>query len=389
MNILIRGPLLSMSGYGNHSRQIFELVKSAKPNAKIYCDVLPWGSTSWILSQEFCSDNSFDEIIQKTMISYELKETQFDEVYHIGLPNEWKPFVDSKNIGVTAGIESDICKESWIDDLNKMDLVITPSEFAKESFIKTSSFSKNSLQTDICVIPEWFYVEFQESHDNKYGLLNKVKTDENVLIIGQITSTNPESDRKNIARSLRETASYLSGVDKEIGIILKILTSGSNELAKKIAKDIIKKEVEDLDVPVYLLFGNMTPYELKSLYSDPKVTCLLTGTRGECFGLTILEAAVNKLPIIATGWSAHTEFINYMFQLEYDLKQVPPSNNTVFFNKCSRWAEYKTSSLEENLKKVFIEKAVDCEELEAQAAFLINNYSKNAIISKYSSILIG
>jgi hypothetical protein len=78
-----------------------------------------------------------------------------------------------------------------------------------------------------------------------------------------------------------------------------------------------------------------------------------------------------------------------MFQLEYDLKQVPPSNNTVFFNKCSRWAEYKTSSLEENLKKVFIEKAVDCEELEAQAAFLINNYSKNAIISKYSSILIG
>ena len=388
MKILIRGPLLSMSGYGNHARQIFELVKAAKPNAEIFCDVLSWGNTSWILSQNYCSDNNFDEIIQKTMLSYKVNETQFDEVYHIGLPNEWQPFVNTKNVGVTAGIESDICKEEWIDDLNKMDLVIVPSEFSKETFVKTSSFSKSSLETDVCIIPEWFYVEFEEKHDKKYNLLENVKTDKNVLIIGQITSISPENDRKNIARTLRETAQYLETIDENIGIVLKLLTSGSNEKAKNLAKDIIQKEVKDLNTPVYLLFGNLTPYELQSLYTDSKITCLLSGTRGECFGLTMLEAAANKLLTVTTGWSAHTEHVNYSFSLLYDLKQVPPSDAN-FFNLNSRWAEYKTSSLEEQLHSVFVKKEVDCDALEKQAEFLINNYSKNAIISKYSSILNG
>ncbi len=388
MKILIRGPLLSMSGYGNHARQIFELVKTAKPDAELYCDVLTWGSTSWILSQDYCSDNNFNQIIQKTMLSYKVNETQFEEVYHIGLPSEWKPFENTSNIGVTAGIESDICKEEWIDDLNKMDLVIVPSEFAKETFVRTSSFSKNSLQTDICVIPEWFYVEFKEKHDNKYSLLKEVKTDQNLLIIGQITSTNPENDRKNISRTLRETAQYLEKIDKNVGIVLKLLTSGSNEKAKKLARDLVQKEVKDLNVPIYLLFGNMTPYELQSLYTDPKITCLLSGTRGECFGLTMLEAAVNNLLTISTGWSAHTEHVSYYFPLSYDLKQVPP-NSSSFFNIDSRWAEYKNSSLEEQLHNVFVKKVVDCDALNKQAEFLINNYSKNAIILKYSSILNG
>ena len=388
MKILIRGPLLSMSGYGNHARQIFELVKAAKPDAEIFCDVLAWGNTSWILSQDFCSDNIFDQIIQKTMLSYKVNETQFSEVYHIGLPNEWQPFENTRNVGVTAGIESDICKEEWIDDLNKMDLVIVPSDFAREAFVYTSSFSKNSLETQICVIPEWFYVEFEEKHDNKYNLLENVKTDKNVLIIGQITSINPELDRKNFSRTLRETAQYLETINEEVGIVLKLLTTGSNEEAKNLARDIVKKEVENLNVPVYLLFGNMTPYELQSLYSDPKITCLLSGTRGECFGLTMLEAAVNKLLTVSTGWSAHTEHVNYYLPLSYDLKQVPPSESG-FFDLNSRWAEYKTSCLEEQLHNVFVKKDVDCEALEQQAEFLINNYSKNAIISKYSSILNG
>ena len=388
MKILIRGPLLSMSGYGNHARQIFELVKAAKPNAEIFCDVLAWGNTSWILSQDFCSDSNFDEIIQKTMLSYKVNETQFDEVYHIGLPNEWKPFENTRNVGVTAGIESDICKEEWIDDLNKMDLVIVPSSFAKETFVYTSSFSNNSLETHICVIPEWFYVEFEEKHDNKYNLLENVKTDKNVLLIGQITSINPEFDRKNFSRTLRETAKYLETINEKVGIVLKLLTTGSNEEAKNLARDIVKKEVENLNVPVYLLFGNMTPYELQSLYSDPKITCLLSGTRGECFGLTMLEAAVNKLLTVSTGWSAHTEHVNYYFPLSYSLKQVPP-NDAGFFNLNSRWAEYETSCLEEQLHNVFVKKDVDCEALEQQSEFLINNYSKNAIITKYSSILNG
>ena len=151
----------------------------------------------------------------------------------------------------------------------------------------------------------------------------------------------------------------------------------------------ISQETKNLDVPVYLLFGNLTPYEIKSLYTDEKITCLLAGTRGECFGLTILEAAINKLPIVATDWSSYLEFISYYFPLEYKLKKVNSNSSINFFSNESKWAEFESSSLEKQLNKIFIEKSVDCESLLRQSEFLINNYSKDSIIKQYKKILIG
>lgn len=389
MKILIKGPLLSMSGYGNHARQVFELVKASKPSAEIFCDVLPWGNSTWILSQEYCSDGIFSDIIEKTMLSHKINECQFNEVYHVGMPEEWIPFENTKNIGITAGIESDYCKEEWINNLNSMDLVIVPSSFSKKSFLNTSKAVNLKIKTDIQIIPEWFYVEFLEKHDKKYNLLKNVKTEQNILIIGQVTSSNPELDRKNISRTLREAISYITKIDEKIGIVLKITTSGSNQEAKNKAKEMISQETKNLDVPVYLLFGNLTPYEIKSLYTDEKITCLLTGTRGECFGLTILEAAINKLPIVATDWSSYLEFISYYFPLEYKLKKVNSNSSINFFSNESKWAEFESSSLEKQLNKIFIEKSVDCESLLRQSEFLINNYSKDSIIKQYKKILIG
>ena len=39
MNILISGPLLSMSGYGNHARQVFQFIFEEYNDANIFCDV--------------------------------------------------------------------------------------------------------------------------------------------------------------------------------------------------------------------------------------------------------------------------------------------------------------------------------------------------------------
>ena len=53
----------------------------------------------------------------------------------------------------------------------------------------------------------------------------------------------------------------------------------------------------------------MSDEELNSLYTHPKVKCLLSATHGEGFGLPIFEAAYNGLPIIAPSWSGHVDFL--------------------------------------------------------------------------------
>ena len=55
----------------------------------------------------------------------------------ITIPNEFQP-VGKFNIGVTAVTEGDICSKEWIDSINKMQVIIVPSEFTKSVLTKTA-----------------------------------------------------------------------------------------------------------------------------------------------------------------------------------------------------------------------------------------------------------
>ena len=54
----------------------------------------------------------------------------------ITVPNEFSP-VGNYNIGVTAGIETSICDQSWVQGVNRMDLTLTSSNHSKLVFEKT------------------------------------------------------------------------------------------------------------------------------------------------------------------------------------------------------------------------------------------------------------
>ena len=54
----------------------------------------------------------------------------------------------------------------------------------------------------------------------------------------------------------------------------------------------------------------MKPIELKSLYSSEKVSALVSLSKGEGFGLTLLEAAACGLPMVATNDGGPCEIIS-------------------------------------------------------------------------------
>jgi len=57
-----------------------------------------------------------------------------------------------------------------------------------------------------------------------------------------------------------------------------------------------------------------------SLYTNSKIKAIVSTTHGEGCGLPLLEAAANALPVIATDWSGHLDFL-YMKDGKNDKKE--------------------------------------------------------------------
>ena len=63
----------------------------------------------------------------------------------ITIPNEFQP-LGHFNIGMTAGIETTLCKKEWIDGGNRMDLILGSSEHSL-NVLKNTKFEKRDNKT--------------------------------------------------------------------------------------------------------------------------------------------------------------------------------------------------------------------------------------------------
>lgn len=327
-HVHIRGPLLSISGYGVHSRQIVRWALSKE--FKVTVEILPWGNTPWYTDRTEC-----DGLINKIMEASEPVKSKPDISFQIQLPNEWDNSLAKKNFGVTAAVESNICSPEWVQSCLKMNHVIVPSEFSKRCLVNSGLKSKR-----VTVIPECFI----DSCKNKYDLLDlKFKTENNFLLFGQM-SGDYETDRKNTAQSIAVFCDVFKG-RKDVGLIVKTNSGGNSSVDRTVSRNMLKsilKQVRKDQFPrVYFLHGYLNDKEVSSLYQHPGVKGLISLTHGEGFGLPLLEAAACGLPVLATDWSAHTEFLNLgkWSKVSCEVKDIPNRkiDNSIWIEG-SKWA---------------------------------------------------
>ena len=78
---------------------------------------------------------------------------------------------------------------------------------------------------------------------------------------------------------------------------------------------------------IYLIHGDFTIQEMSTLYNHPKIGAFITCTHGEGFGRPMLEASCCDLPVIASKWSGHMDFLTDSESMLIDgfLKEVPKS----------------------------------------------------------------
>jgi len=345
-NVILRAPLLSISGYGVHSRQIFKWI-SKRYDVRLFSQVVQWGNTSWMISPEL-----EDGLVGKIMASSNNLDTKADVSIQVQLPDEWDPNLAQKNIGISAVIETDRCNPEWISAMNKMDAVVVPSNHVKNIILNTGR-----VTSKLYVIPEWYYenIDLQESHNLDIDF----NTSFNFLTISQFTGNDAFTDRKNLYFTLKWFCEVFSE-DPDVGLILKTNHGKGTKIDRQITRNKIRQVLGEVrngsSYPkIHLLHGNMTSDELISLYRNEKVKCFLSLTRGEGFGLPLLEAAACKLPVMATNWSAHLDFLNLgrFIPINYQLAEIPPhkADGRIFTNGM-KWAEPSESDFKVKIKKL-------------------------------------
>ena len=382
-SVLLRAPLLTHSGYGVHARQIAKWlfrVASETHNLDITTETLPWGRCHLIIDPE-AEDGLIGQILQASSN----KKNFYDVTIQLQLPNEWNPFLGTFNIGVTAGVETDKCNPAWIECINRMDMVVVPSEFTKQTFLNTGE-----VTVPIVVVPEAFPESFA-SEPAKLDL--GLKTKFNFLVVGQLTGNNTENDRKNLPFTMKWLADTFAGCP-DVGVVIKTNSGALTQLDKRNVTGIFSKLVGEVSKPngptFYLLHGHMTDEEMHGLYTHPDIKALVTFTHGEGYGLPILEAAACGLPVIATNWSGHLDFLKHgrFIPVDSKVETIPASriDNQIFVPE-AKWANPIEADAKYRLKKFYGGTSIPKQWATELATKVKEHYSFESIARIYSETL--
>lgn len=342
--VLIRGPILTSSGYGEHARMVYRALKSEPELFDLYIQPLPWGQTSW-LWEDNQERREIDELINKTQ-AYFQQNGQFDIAVLVTIPNEWER-IAPLTIGVTAGIETSKVSSQWLIKTNEVvDKVIVPSQFSADVFKSTVYFAKDQFGRDIKLkldkpieVAGYPVKTFEKLPELNLNL----EYDFNFLCVAQA------GPRKNLEKTVEYFLKTFK--DKKVGLVLKI-TKANNSIRDKIyCKQMLqafKEQFNDSICKIYLLHGSMTDAEMHSLYINSKIKCLLSFTHGEGFGLPLFEAAYSGLPVISHEWGGQTDFLYinedgkkkaHFARIDFDLKEIQPEAVWEgLLEKDSRWA---------------------------------------------------
>lgn len=343
---IISSPVATQSGYGHHAREFITNAFKYKNNDwDIKLVSMPWGHTpfTYPLPIEW----------MKNIVPLPLRQ-QPDIWVQITVPNEFQP-VGKFNIGVTAGTEGDVCPEAWIESINKMQLIIVPSEFTKKTFENTAEKHKLTITTTIKVVPEYFNESIYNKNNKTAKILElqDIKESFCFLFVGHWLQGQLGEDRKNITGMLHTFFDTFKNKNNPPAMILK--TSGAtysivdkNEITKNV-NQLKKLFPKNTKLPnVYILHGDLTENEMNALYNDTKIKSMVSFTKAEGFGRPLLEFTTTGKPVIAPHYSGPVDFLNkeYITELPGGLTPIHPTAQNDFLIGDAKWftPDYKYAS---------------------------------------------
>lgn len=312
---VVSAPVNTFSGYGQRSVDFVEALIQARPDWQIEILSQRWGD---------CRQGYLKEMQKWDILSRIVKGISYtpDVWIQITVPNEFQR-VGKFNIGVTAGMETNLVDLSWTQGFNRMDLVLVSSNHGLQSFLGTVH-TDNRTGAQTRAIPEKgvvlfegirtedYYEERKPKKFNLPGLTNAW----NYLFVGHWLQGRMGEDRKNVGLMIKVFLETFKDKDGQVpGLILKTSSATTSyideeETLKKIY-DIREGVQYKKSLPnIYLLHGDLTDEEMNLLYNDPRIKAMVSFTKGEGYGRPLAEFALTGKPILCSGWSGMRDFLS-------------------------------------------------------------------------------
>jgi glycosyltransferase involved in cell wall biosynthesis len=404
MKVLLQAPILTQSGYGEHARLVFKSLKLI-PSLEIYTIAVPWGNTAWVSEYDDAIKNSIMETHRYfSWAKANNVEPAFDVQIFVGIPNEFEKRAPY-SVCVTAGIESDRVSYNWLLKTHEgIDKIVVPSTHAKKGFIATSYEVTNKEKNQRTVLSCKCPVDVVPYPVKKIVPSNMdldLETDFNFLAVALF------GPRKNLESTVEWFVKEFRN-DENVGLVLKTAFVTGSKIDKIRTEENLKQflnKLGDRKCKVYLLHGSLTEEQIHGIYNNPKIKAIVSTTHGEGFGLPLFEASYNGLPVIATGWSAHLDFLkadikqkktgklkekSLFAKVEYELRDIP--KEAVWENilvEGSRWAYPSELSFRKQMKNVRHNYGMYKKWAEALKEKLLTSHEEQKILNEMLVSVLG
>ena len=308
--ILVRGPALSQTGYGEQCRFALRALRSREDLFDIYLLNIPWGASNWIFEDNEERKWIDELIIRGKMLIQQQKQNPniavFDLSLQVTIPNELQRIAPT-NVLYTAGIETDKACPEWIAKCHHFaDRILVISEHAKAGLqTKIKAQDENGNEVDYVLEKPIDVVHYPVKKIEATELNIKLDTDFNFLTMAQW------GPRKNLPNTIAWFCEEFYN-DADIGLVVKTFAKGNSQTDKKHVRTALKEIINnfpDKKCKVYFLHGYMNEQEVHSLYAHPKIKAMINFGHGEGFGLPLFEAAYSGLPVITHDFGGQKDFL--------------------------------------------------------------------------------
>ena len=243
--------------------------------------------------------------------------------------NQW----DTRyNIGYWLWELEEFPKE-WLPAFHLLDEVWTPSEFISQNLRKYTD-------KPVYTLPYSVMAPADAAYDRDYFHLPKDR-----FLFLMMYDSGSGMVRKNPLGAIEAFKQAFDRGNKQVGLVIKMNRSEQSE------KDIenIRTKLDGYD-NIYFICETLSKTAVNSLTACVDVFVSLH--RAEGFGLVMAEAMLLGTPVIATNWSANTEFMNRESACMVDYKKTAIEQDIPPFKKGYHWAEADVAQAAAYMKRL-------------------------------------